>query len=168
MVCKRDLGEKWSRKLAARYLLSNVTMSAMASQITDATIVCSGTYQRKYQRSASLAFVRGIHRLPILAKLHLMPPTSAPAGPGGGGKMCSGAWKRGPESPVGMISLWFDDTTMCTKVHFNKVLSVMAELAPFSPPAWERAAEHRTARTSGKPYVFATHSWSRVHNVNCD
>ena len=29
-----------------------------------------------------------------------------PAGPGGGGKMCSGAWKRGPESPVGVISLW--------------------------------------------------------------
>ena len=29
-----------------------------------------------------------------------------PAGPGGGGKMCSGAWKRGPESPVEVISLW--------------------------------------------------------------
>ena len=25
----------------------------------------------------------------------------SPAGPGGGGKMCSGAWKCGPESPVG-------------------------------------------------------------------
>ena len=43
-----------------------------------------------------------------------MPPTSAlfpcgagrtPAGPGGGGKMCSGAFKRGPERPVGVISL---------------------------------------------------------------
>ena len=50
----------------------------------------------------------------------------------------------------------------------NKACSVMAELAPFSPPAWERAAEHRTARTSGGPYVFATQSWSRVHKVNCD
>ena len=28
-----------------------------------------------------------------------------PAGPGGGGKMCSGAWKHGPERPVGVISL---------------------------------------------------------------
>ena len=27
------------------------------------------------------------------------------AGPGGGGKLCSGAWKHGPESPVGVISL---------------------------------------------------------------
>ena len=45
-----------------------------------------------------------------------MPPASASspcgarrplaAGPGGGGKMCSGAWKRGPQSPVGVISLW--------------------------------------------------------------
>ena len=41
-------------------------MSAMASQITSLTIiywtVYSGANQRKYQSSASLAFVRGIHR----------------------------------------------------------------------------------------------------------
>ena len=41
-------------------------MSAMASQITSLTIVYSTTYsgtdQRKHQSSASLAFVRGIHR----------------------------------------------------------------------------------------------------------
>ena len=29
-----------------------------------------------------------------------------PAGPGGGGKICSGTWKRSPERPVGVISLW--------------------------------------------------------------
>ena len=45
-------------------------MSAMASQIqiTGASIVCSavcsGADQRKHQSSASLAFVRGIHRWP--------------------------------------------------------------------------------------------------------
>ena len=43
-------------------------MSAMAYQITSLTIVYStvysGTYQRKHQSSASLAFVRGIHRWP--------------------------------------------------------------------------------------------------------
>ena len=43
-------------------------MGAMASQITSLTIVCSVVYsdadQRKHQRSASLAFVRGIHRWP--------------------------------------------------------------------------------------------------------
>ena len=41
-------------------------MSAMASQITSLTIVYSAVYsdadQKKYQSSASLAFVRGIHR----------------------------------------------------------------------------------------------------------
>ena len=44
-------------------------MSAMTSQITDASIlcsaVCSGADQRIHQSSASLAFVRGIHRWPV-------------------------------------------------------------------------------------------------------
>ena len=44
-------------------------MSAIASQITGVSIVysivCSGAHQRKYQNSASLAFVRGIHRWPV-------------------------------------------------------------------------------------------------------
>ena len=44
-------------------------MGAMASQITSITIVYSSVYsdadQRKHQSSASLAFVRGIHRKPV-------------------------------------------------------------------------------------------------------
>ena len=44
-------------------------MGAMASQITSLTIVHSAVYsgadQRKYQSSASLTFVRGIHRWPV-------------------------------------------------------------------------------------------------------
>ena len=44
-------------------------MSEMASQITSVSIVCSTIYsgadQRKDQSSASLAFVRGIHRWPV-------------------------------------------------------------------------------------------------------
>ena len=44
-------------------------MSAMESQITSLTIVYSTVYsganQRKHQSSASLAFVRGIHRWPV-------------------------------------------------------------------------------------------------------
>ena len=44
-------------------------MSAMASQITSLTIdyatVYSGADQGKHQRSASQAFVRGIHRWPV-------------------------------------------------------------------------------------------------------
>ena len=47
---------------------SEVIMSAMAYQITSFTIVYSIVYsgadQRKHQSSASLAFVRGIHRSP--------------------------------------------------------------------------------------------------------
>ena len=45
----------------------DVIMSAMASQITSLTIVCSTVYsdQRKHQSSASLAFVWGIHRWPV-------------------------------------------------------------------------------------------------------
>ena len=44
-------------------------MSAMASQITSLTIVYSTVYsgadQRKHQSSASLSFMRGIHRWPV-------------------------------------------------------------------------------------------------------
>ena len=44
-------------------------MGAMASQITSLTFVYSTDYsgadQRKHQSSASLAFVQGIHRLPV-------------------------------------------------------------------------------------------------------
>ena len=48
---------------------SDIIMGAMASQITSLTIVYSiiysGADQRKHQSSASLAFVRGIHRRPV-------------------------------------------------------------------------------------------------------
>ena len=48
---------------------NDVTMGAIASQITSLTIVYLTVYsdvdQRKHQSSASLAFVRGIHRGPV-------------------------------------------------------------------------------------------------------
>ena len=48
---------------------NDVIMGAIASQITRLTIVYSTVYsdadQRKHQSSASLAFVRGIHRRPV-------------------------------------------------------------------------------------------------------
>ena len=50
---------------------SGIIMGAMMSQITSITIVYSTVYsvadQRKHQSSASLAFVRGIHRWPVNA-----------------------------------------------------------------------------------------------------
>ena len=48
------------------YHYSDVIMNAMTSQITGVSIVCSsvcsGADQREHQSSASLAFVRGVHR----------------------------------------------------------------------------------------------------------
>ena len=47
---------------------NDVTMGVMASQITNVSIVylsVSSADQRKHQMSASLAFVRGIHRSPV-------------------------------------------------------------------------------------------------------
>ena len=48
---------------------SDVIMSAVASQFTGVSMVCSaicsGADQRKHQSSASLAFVRGIHQWPM-------------------------------------------------------------------------------------------------------
>ena len=53
-------------------------MSVMASQITSVPTFCSGvclgTDQRKHQSSALLAFVRGIHRWPVVS-LHKGPVT---------------------------------------------------------------------------------------------
>ena len=53
-------------------------MSSMVSQIAGVSIVCStvcsGADIRKYQSSASLAFVRGIHRWPV-DSLHKGPVT---------------------------------------------------------------------------------------------
>ena len=62
------LGIKWQDRWQILHY-NDVIMSMMASQITGVFIVCSivgsGADQRKYQSSASLAFVRGIHRWPV-------------------------------------------------------------------------------------------------------
>ena len=56
----------------------DVIMGTMASQVTSFTIVSSTVYsgadQRKHQSSASLAFVRGIHRWPVKSS-HKRPVT---------------------------------------------------------------------------------------------
>ena len=60
------------------YHHNDVRMSAMASQITGVSIVCStncyGADQRKHQSSVSLAFVKGIHQWPV-DSLHNEPVT---------------------------------------------------------------------------------------------
>ena len=64
------LSISWAHQyLGRKFHYSDVIMTAMASQITNLTIDYSSVYssadQRKYQSSASLAFVRGIHRWPV-------------------------------------------------------------------------------------------------------
>ena len=71
------LGHHWNGKwLVTHY--NDLIMGAIASQITSLTIVYSIVHsdvdQRKHQSSASLAFVRGIHRGPVNS-LHKWPVT---------------------------------------------------------------------------------------------
>ena len=65
----RNVSTSWRFPVTPYY--SDVIMSAMASQITGASIVpstvCSSADQRKHQNSVSLAFVRGIHRWPVVS-----------------------------------------------------------------------------------------------------
>ena len=61
------INHRWVSEAIVHY--KDVIMSAMVSKITSLaivyTIVYSGADQRKHQSSASLAFVRGIHRGPV-------------------------------------------------------------------------------------------------------
>ena len=69
LVGKQTAQIKRTRLIKTKHY-GDVIMSAMASQITNVSIVysavCSGADQRKHQSSTSLAFVRGIHRLTLL------------------------------------------------------------------------------------------------------
>ena len=66
-VCKNPF--QLPRALFPPHHNNDVIIGALASQITNLTIVYSTVYsgpdQRKHQSSASLPFVRGIHRWPV-------------------------------------------------------------------------------------------------------
>ena len=69
----------WQGRIAVySYHYNDVRMDAVASHITGLTIVYStvgtGAASRKHQSSASLAFVRGIHRWPVMSP-HKWPVT---------------------------------------------------------------------------------------------
>ena len=68
VVCGEQFGLN-SNTVGRSTYYNDVTMSAIASQITSLAIIYltlySGADQRKHQSSASLAFVRGIHRWPV-------------------------------------------------------------------------------------------------------
>ena len=69
LTCRGKVYFNVNRLSASCIYCNDVIMSAMASQIISLTIVYSGVYSgadhRKHQSSASLAFVRGIHRWPV-------------------------------------------------------------------------------------------------------
>ena len=75
MLLPRTAKLMWSTLLVCLFFFSvnnhysDGIMSAMASQITGVltvfSAVCSGEDNRKHPRSASLTFVRGIHRWPV-------------------------------------------------------------------------------------------------------
>ena len=73
VVLNQQSGQKFGPVFLQVYLVvdhyGDVIMDAIASQITSLaivySIVSSDTDQRKHQSSASLAFVRGIHRGPV-------------------------------------------------------------------------------------------------------
>ena len=64
-ICDKPLSKPMVTKFSDTHY-NDVIMGAMASQITSLTVVYSAVYsdvdQRKHRSSASLAFVRGIHR----------------------------------------------------------------------------------------------------------
>ena len=74
MICNISGVSVWIRELVDVHILhyTDVIMGSIASQITSLTVVYSTVYsdadQRKYQSSASLAFVRGIHRRAVIPR----------------------------------------------------------------------------------------------------
>ena len=68
-ISTNNTPSQFSGKLITTYHYDDVIMTMLASQITSLTvvysIVYSGVNQRKHQSSASLAFVREIHRGPV-------------------------------------------------------------------------------------------------------
>ena len=92
----------WSLGFALKCPYTDVIMGEMASQITSLTTVYSTIYsdadQRKYQSSASLAFVRGIQRRPVNSP-HKWPVTR----------------KMFPFDDVSMVLAFTDSTTSAGK-----------------------------------------------------
>ena len=133
----------------------DVIMGEIASQITSLTIVYSAVYldaaQRKYQSSASLAFVRGIHRGPVNSPLK---------------------W------PVTRKMFTFDDVIMVNHVHKCKWLdinnSTIETLMIFL--LISEIVGHVYVRTSSlnnvgvASYIFEifdSHGWILAHHKHC-
>ena len=79
VICAMNHVHPWKLKLVPPdFHYNDVIMTTIASQITSLTVVYSIVYsdadQIKHQSSASLVFVRGIHRVPVNSR-HKWPVT---------------------------------------------------------------------------------------------
>ena len=93
-------------------------MSAIASQITGVSIVCtpvwSGADQWKHQSSASLAFVMGIYRWPMNSPNK--GPVTRKMFPFDNIIILVHIWQMSPQLSCGdicQIGIWFDDSNVC-------------------------------------------------------
>ena len=141
---------------------NNVIMSAMAPQISGLMVLFSTVYsdadQRKYQSSASLAFVRGIHRWPVYD-----PP-----------KKASNAEKF-PFDDVIMIHSWFmnmaqwfqtknDDQLTSTKQVKREILRFCVTLSRFLVHFhFQKSWWHK--KVNCLPYNFR--KWDLTHIACC-
>ena len=118
-------------KLRASTHYDDVIMGAMVSQITSLTIVYSTVYsradQRKHQSSASLAFVRGIHR-----------------GPGNSPHKWPVPWKMFPFDDVIMIK----SNLFKTMSFFTNLFTTDTQLLARARELWNVLGESRVSSIS--------------------
>ena len=118
----------WGSSWQTHY--NDVIMGAIASQITSLTIVFSTVYldtdQRKYQSSASLAFVRGIHRRPVNSP-HKWPVTRKMF-PFDGVIMSNVAHPRAKPSPKTMFTWVFDAIWLQWYIWWRRQMEIFSAL----------------------------------------
>ena len=130
-------------------------MGAIASQITSLTIVFSTVYldtdQRKHQSSASLAFVRGIHRRPVNSP-HKWPVTRKMF-PFDGVIMSNVAHPRAKPSLKTMFTWVFDAIWLQWYIWWRRQMEIFSELLALcvgnSPVTGEFPSQRPVTRSFG-------------------
>ena len=131
---------------------NNVIMSAMASQITSLTIACSFVNsvadQRKHQRSASLAFVRGTGNSPVTGEF--------PAQMASNTKNLSIWWRHHEQK-----CRWF-------RGHWHK-MSLLLKIIPEWPWTYRSNSKVSVQETpsDGSDHLCLLWKWS-IQNCRCD
>ena len=136
-------------------------MSKMASQIASLMIVYSAVYsstdQRKHQSSASLAFVRGIHRWPVNSPHE--GPVTRKIFPFDDIIMTPGLW-------CALLWLGFNNSSSCVldvylttygRVHWNRNVFILTKFSTLA--ALEIAKMKTSTATSNEYFVMMTFSF---------